>query len=68
MLNAVMELEFDPAEWQRMGSRERMQRCIAFAENAIQLSARAAPELKQGYLELSRHWLVLAEEIEKHAR
>jgi len=68
MLSAAAELEFDPMEWKRMGSRERVQRCIAFAENARQLGARAAPEVKTGYLELSRHWLALAEEIEKNGR
>ena len=68
MLNPAVELEFDPVEWQRLGSRERVQRCIEFAENARQLSARAAEELKTVYLELSRHWLALAQEIEKHGR
>jgi hypothetical protein len=62
----VAELEFDPEEWQRLGSSERVERCLAFAENARKLSARAEPDLKKSYLELSRHWLALAEEIQRH--
>jgi len=67
-LNAVAELEFNPEEWQRLGSRERVRRCVAFAENARQLSAGAPRELKRSYLELSQHWLALAEEIEQYDR
>lgn len=66
MLSAAAELEFDPEEWQQLGTRERVKRCLAFGENARQLSTRAALDLKESYLELSRHWLALAEEIEKH--
>ena len=67
-MNTAAELEFDPEEWQRMGARERVQCCLAFAENARQLSARAEPDLKKSYLDLSRQWLALAEEQEKHDR
>ena len=66
-MTPVAELEFDPEEWERLGSRERVQRCLAFAESARQLSASAEPDLKKGYLDLSRHWLALAEEIQKHS-
>lgn len=68
MLNALRELEFNPEEWHRLGTSERVQRCLAFAENARQLSVNAAPELKQGYLDLARHWLALAKEIEQFDR
>jgi len=67
-LNVAAEPQFKPEEWQRLGSSERVLRCQQFAEHARQLSSDAAPELKQGYLDLSRHWLALAEEIERHGR
>jgi hypothetical protein len=48
--------------------RERVRRCFAFAEASRLLSVGAAPELKQAYLDLSRHWQALAEEIENYGR
>ncbi len=67
-LNQLVELEFNAAEWQQLDSAERVLRCRAFAAQAKQLSAEAAPDLKRSYLELSQHWQVLADEIEHHSR
>ena len=67
-MNAVIELEFNPEEWHLLGSRDRVRRCFAFAQNAKQLSVNAVPELKHSYLELSQHWMALAEEIEQFGR
>jgi hypothetical protein len=67
-LSPAAELEFNAAEWHRLDASERVRRCRAFSEQAKQLSAEAAPDLKQSYLDLSQHWLVLANEIEHYAR
>jgi hypothetical protein len=67
-LNTAVELEFNPDEWHRLAPSERVQRCQDYAEHARQLSIGAAPELKAGYLDLSRHWLALAEEIDRYAQ
>ena len=67
-LNQLLELEFNAAEWQQLDSAERVRRCRAFAAQAKQLSAEAAPDVKRSYLELSQHWHVLADEIEHYGR
>jgi hypothetical protein len=68
-LNPLVDgLEFSAAEWQQLDSTERVRRCREFAEQAKQLSAQAAPDVKRSYLELSQHWQVLADEIEHYTR
>jgi hypothetical protein len=61
------DLEFNAQEWQQLEPSERVRRCLAFAAHARELSAEAAPELKQSYLDLSQHWLALAEEMDRYA-
>jgi len=67
MLKLAAEFEFNAEEWQQLEPSERVRRCLAFAAHARELSDGAAPELKSGYLDLSRHWLALAEEMDRYA-
>ena len=60
------DFEFHAESWARMTTRDRVRLCQAFADQARKLSDDAAPDLKRSYLELSRRWLALAEEIEYH--
>lgn len=66
-MNPRVELEFNVEEWHQLEPSERVRRCRAFAAHARELSAEAAPELKNGYLDLSRHWLTLAEEMDRYS-
>ena len=66
-MKLAAELEFNAEEWHKLAPSERVRRCRAFAAHARQLSVGAAPELKNGYLDLSRHWLALAEEMDRYA-
>jgi hypothetical protein len=59
----VLDLEFDPNEWSRLTSAERIRRCLRFAEQARMLGAEASPEANKAYQELAQHWLTLADEI-----
>ena len=65
-LSTAAEFEFNAEEWQRLTPSERVRRCRSFAEQAKQLCADAPPDSKVGYLELSLHWLALADELEHH--
>ena len=57
--------QFDADEWDGLTSQQRLWRCLICAQEATKLAADASLELKQAYVDLSRHWLALAREIEK---
>jgi len=60
----ALELVFDAEEWKTLTARERISRCLAYAEHAKLLGESASAEIRETYLDLSRHWLTLAHEIE----
>ena len=59
-----MTLNFTADEWRTLTTRERISRCLGYAEHAKLLSESAPAEVREAYLDLSRHWLALAQEIE----
>ena len=63
-----MEFRFNADEWQGLSNEERVRRCRLMAEQANTLAKGAPPELKEGYLSLSRDWLKLATEIDRAGR
>jgi len=60
----TLELAFNAEEWKTLTTRERIARCLAYAEHAKRLGENASAEIRETYLDLSRHWLTLAHEIE----
>ena len=60
----ALELAFDAEEWKTLTARERIARCLAYAEDAKRLGENASAEIRETYLDLARHWLTLAHEIE----
>lgn len=60
-----LEFRFNAEEWQGLSNEERVRRCRLMAEEAITLAKGAPPELKEGYLSLSRDWLKLATEMDR---
>jgi hypothetical protein len=63
-MSAKLQLEFNAEEWKRMTPSDRVRRCRSLADEARLLSADAALNAKQVYLELSQQWSALADEIE----
>ena len=59
-----IELDFDAEEWKTLTARERISRCLVFAEQAKRLGENASAGIREAYLDLSRHWLALAHEVE----
>jgi hypothetical protein len=57
-------LNFNVEEWTTLAARERISRCLGYAEQAKLLGESASAEIREAYLDLSRHWLALAHEIE----
>ena len=57
---------FDAEEWDRLTSRERVRRCLLYADEAAQLGVHAPPDARQAYVDLSQRWSALAMEIEKN--
>jgi hypothetical protein len=60
-----LEFRFNAEEWKRLTNDERVRRCRLMAEQSMALANDAPPELKEGYLSLSRDWLNLAAEMER---
>jgi len=60
----ALELDFSAEEWKTLTKTERIGRCLGYAEHAKLLGESAAAEIREAYLDLSRHWLALAHEIE----
>ena len=58
------ELAFNAEEWKTLTARERIGRCLVYAEQAKALGESASTEIREAYLDMSRHWLTLAHEIE----
>ena len=58
------ELDFSAEEWKTLTTRERIRRCLAYSEQAKALGESAPEETREAYLDLSRHWLALAHEME----
>jgi hypothetical protein len=63
-LTVAIDLDFSAEEWKTLTTRERIGRCLAYAEQAKLLGESASAETREAYLDLSRHWLALAHEIE----
>jgi hypothetical protein len=63
-LTVATELDFRAEEWKTLTARERIGRCLAYAEHAKLIGENASAEIREAYLDMSRHWLTLAHEIE----
>ena len=55
--------QFDADEWRRLSPREQIALCQKWGNEALKLSRSADPQMKQMYLNLSREWGRLAEEL-----
>jgi hypothetical protein len=60
----ALELDFNAEEWKTLTTRERIRRCLVYAEHAKGLGENTSAEIRETYLDLSQHWLTLAHEIE----
>jgi hypothetical protein len=60
----AIDLEFNAEEWKALTMRERIKRCLVYAEHAKLLGETAPADMREAYLDLSQHWLALAHEIE----
>ena len=58
-------MEFTADEWENLAPSQRAKRCRALAEECEAHADSAPPDLKPGYLDLSRQWSLLADEIER---
>lgn len=63
-----MDYQFNAAEWKRLSSIDRAHRCRLLSEEAMTMAERAAPELKERYLELASAFLRLAFDLEAKAK
>ncbi len=57
--------EFDADEWRRLSPREQIALCRKWGDEALKLSRAAEPPMQQMYLNLSREWKRLAEELQR---
>ena len=61
-----MEPNFKADEFSRLGPRDRVIWCRRMAEEAARLAgAAASPAVRAAYVELSKQWTALADEIER---
>ena len=54
-------------DWDFLTTAERIGRCRLLADEARQLSDAAPRHLKRVYLDLSRQWASLADDMERHS-
>jgi hypothetical protein len=59
--------EFDSNTFLNLSIRERAALCRKLAERAASLATAAEPHHRDGYREIARQWLILAENMEKTA-
>ena len=57
-------MEFNPAEFLGATNGERVAKCREFAAEAERLAHTAIGDGREGYVDLARRWLELADEIE----
>jgi len=57
--------QFDADEWRRLSPREQIVLCQKWSDEASKLSRSAEPHMQQMYLNLSREWKRLADEIQR---
>jgi len=61
------KLSFDAEQFLAMSVEDRVQLCRQMAERAQELADAAAPKFRADYLEIAKHWLTLADEMERAA-
>jgi hypothetical protein len=57
-------MEFNSAEFFAASEKDRVSKCRAFAAEAERLARAANGDTRDGYLELAKKWVALADEME----
>jgi hypothetical protein len=64
MEDATMVLEFDAGGFINLSREQRIAKCREMATEAERLAAGKSSEMRASYLDLSRKWIELADEME----
>ena len=59
------KLSFDAEQFLAMSVEDRVRLCRQMAERAQELADAAAPKYRADYSEIAKHWLMLADDMER---
>jgi len=59
------KLSFDAATFLALSLKERVELCKRLAERAQELADTTGPNYRASYSDIAKHWLQLAEEMER---